>query len=570
MKAKILLFGSLLTTGLAFTSCAEDFLDQENTTSINAETFFDSDEAIDEAIYPLYNYVWNSFNSQAYYGMGDGRANNITAQYSDYIYPYTNFNETGLSTGLPDAWGSLYSVVAQANNTISNIQERSTANVSEEAKIKGTAEARFMRGLAYWYIASLWGDAIIYTNTSSMVNNYVIPANPRVDVMEFAVRDLEYAAVNLPETSPATGRINKYTAYGMLSRVYLSMAGLTTEGRYDGTNVVTDFNRGTRNTYYLDLAKQAALKVINESNFSPMENYGDLFKIENNNCSEDMFQLQWLQGSTDAIGWGANQSISSYFGWSSMVADGTNWGGATYCSYDLFVEYEANDKRKHESVAWYGEYYPELYTKGGGYTYGVTEDAASQGANIKKYVVGTIDDNGVSYKQSSGINTHMLRLAEVYLNLADATLGNSQSTSDATALQYFNFLRTRAGLNPKTSISYEDLRHEYRVELAFEGQYWYFLVRRAYYQQQEVVNYINNQNRNASYYDSSTHEYKLPDDWTGVGPGVATATARNLKLPYPDSDVNRNPYLQSDGNGNLQTAAYEFGEREVTDEQLFN
>lgn len=570
MKTKILLFGSLLSAGLGLTSCAEDFLDQENTTNINAETFFNSDEAISEAVFPLYNYVWNNFNDQAYYGMGDGKANNITAQYSNYIYPYTNFNENGLSEGLFQAWGSLYSVVAQANNTINNIEERSTSNVSEEAKTHGIAEARFMRGLAYWYIASLWGDAIIYSNTSDMVNNYVVPANPRADVMEFAIRDLEYAAVNLPATSPATGRINKYTAYGMLSRLYLSMAGLTTEGRYDGTNVATDFNRGTRNEYYLDLARRAAMKVITESNFSLMEKYGDLFKIENNNCKEDMFQLQWLQGSTDAIGWGANQTISTFFGWSTMVCDGTNWGGATYCSYDLFVEYEPNDLRKHESVAWYGEYYPELNTKGGGYTYGITEDAATQGANIKKYVVGTIDDNGVSYKQSSGINTHMLRLAEVYLNLAEAILGNNQSTSDETALYYFNALRTRAGLAPKPSISYEDLRHERRVELAFEGQYWYDLVRRAYYHQQEVVNYLNSQNRNANYYDASTHEYKLPDDWTGVGPGVATATVRNLKLPYPDTDVNRNPYLQSDGNGNLQTVAYEFGEREVTDEQLYN
>lgn len=570
MKAKIYLFGSLLTAGLMVTSCAEDFLDQENTTSINAETFFDSDEAIDKAIYPLYNHVWQSFNDKAYYGMGDGRANNITAQYSDYIYPYTNFNETGISTGLPDAWGSLYSVVAQANNVINNIRDRSSSAVSEEAKTVGMAEARFMRGVAYWYIASLWGDAIIYTNTSAMVNNYVIPANPRIDVMEFAIRDLEYAAVNLPETSPETGRINKYTAYGMLSRVYLSMAGLTTDGQYDGTNAATDFNRGTRNTYYLDLARQAALKVVTESNFDLMEEYGDLFKIENNNCKEDMFQLQFITGTTDAIGWGCNQTISSYFGWTSMVADGTNWGGATYCSWDLFNEYETYDKRKHESVAWYGEYYPELNVRGGGYTYGVTEDAMSQGASIKKYVVGTNSDNGVSQKQSSGINTHMLRLAEVYLNLAEAILGNSESTRDETALYYFNEVRTRAGLEAKRSISYEDLRHERRMELAFEGQYWYDLVRRAYYQQQEVVNYINDQDRNANYYDAETHSYELDEDWVNPGPGVATATARNLRLPYPDADVNRNPYLQSDGNGNLQTVAYQFGEREVTVEDLFD
>lgn len=350
MKTKIFLVGSLLTAGIALTSCSDDFLDQKNTTSPNQETFFDSDEAIDKAMYPLYNYVWQSFNDKAYYGMGDGRANNLTAQYSDYIYPYTNFNETSLSPGLSDAWGSLYSVVAQSNNTINNILTYSTSAVSEEAKTRGVAEARFMRGVAYWYIASLWGNAIIYTRTSDLVNNYVVPANPRADVMEFAIRDLEYAAAYLPATSPESGRINKYSAYGMLSRVYLSMAGLTTEGQYDGNNVATDFNRGTRNTYYLELARKAAMKVINESDFKLMTNYGDLFKIENNNCQEDMFQLQWNQGSTDAIGWGCNQTITAYFGWSTMVTDGTNWGGATYASYDLFTEYENNDLRKHESV----------------------------------------------------------------------------------------------------------------------------------------------------------------------------------------------------------------------------
>ena len=287
MKTKIFLVGSLLTAGIALTSCSDDFLDQKNTTSPNQETFFDSDEAIDKAMYPLYNYVWQSFNDKAYYGMGDGRANNLTAQYSDYIYPYTNFNETSLSPGLSDAWGSLYSVVAQSNNTINNILTYSTSAVSEEAKTRGVAEARFMRGVAYWYIASLWGNAIIYTRTSDLVNNYVVPANPRADVMEFAIRDLEYAAAYLPATSPESGRINKYSAYGMLSRVYLSMAGLTTEGQYDGNNVATDFNRGTRNTYYLELARKAAMKVINESDFKLMTNYGELFCVWfDNACGE--------------------------------------------------------------------------------------------------------------------------------------------------------------------------------------------------------------------------------------------------------------------------------------------
>jgi hypothetical protein len=39
---------------------------------------------------------------------------------------------------------------------------------------------------------------------------------------------------------------------------------------------------------------------------------------------------------------------------------------------------------------------------------------------------------------SCPINTYMMRLAEVYLIYAEAVLGNNATTSDETALDYFN------------------------------------------------------------------------------------------------------------------------------------
>ena len=565
---------------LSFNSCAEDFLKQDNTYQLSPDNYFDSDEAVASATYPLYNYVWYDFNDKFYYGMGDGRANNITAQYSNYIYPYTNFTENSLSQGLSEAWGSLYSVVSQSNNTINNLQTRCTSGVSETAKIQGIAEARFMRGLAYWYIGTLWGCGIIYENTSDMVNNYVVPAQPREDVIEFAIRDMEYAAKHLPAAQGDAGRVNKYTAFGMLSRFYLSMAGLTTSGAYDGTNVATDFNRGTRNEYYLDLAKKAALKVIKQSNYKLLANYADLWSADNiNNNSEAMFQLQFIKG--DGAG-GAGQSMTRFLAWSTMVADTNAWGGATYCSYDLWEEFKefldenlgvkVDDAiRRHNSVASYGEEYPELSADPADpYIYGVTESPSSQGANVKKYVIGTKKVNGFSVPNNSGINTYMMRLAEIYLNYAEAVLGNSESTTDADVLKYFNMLRKRAGVPEKTKLTYEDIRHENRVEFAFEGLYWYQLVRRGYYKQQEVVNYVNNQNRNASYFESSTNTYKLSKEYAAPGAGVATATAKSLTLPMADTDQTKNPNLKTDANGDIKTVKYEFGEREVDEATLFD
>jgi hypothetical protein len=562
MKNKILVMLALGCAATLSLSSCNDFLTSANTSTANQSTFYDSDDAVATSTATLYNYVWNSFNDKAYYSMGDGRSNNITARWSDYIYPYTNFTENSLSPGLGDSWGAFYSVIAQANFTINNVRDYSASTVSESAKIQAYAESRFMRGLAYWYLASLWGKAIIYEDTVEQMENSDVPANRCVDVMEFAIRDLEYAAANLSKTQANPGRVTCYSAFGILSRVYLSMAGLTTEGQYDGTNVATDFNRGVRNPYYLDLAKKAAEKCI-AGPYKLLDNYGDLFSVEkNNNNEESIFQLQWLSGSTDAIGWGCNNSIPAYFSWSTMVGE-TNWGNATYASYDLVRTYDPQDRiRRHYTIATVGEYYPDLNVKNGGYTYNVTEDGYTKKCNVKKYVIGKLEDNGISYQQSSGLNTYMMRLAEVYLNYAEAALANDASTNDAQALYYFNLVRTRAGMPTLKRITYDDIHYERRIELAFEGQYWYDLIRRSYYEQQEVVNYLNNQDRNASYVwdESEKCQYAKTDD----ADDVSTATVSSLTLPISDVDRTRDPKLGDD------PVPYTFGPREISETELFN
>ena len=253
--------------------------------------------------------------------------------------------------------------------------------------------------------------------------------------------------------------------------------------------------------------------------------------------------------------------MQAFFARSTMVGE-TNWGNATYASYDLVREYDPQDRiRRHNTICTVGEYYSELNSKNGGYTYNVTESGYDNKCNIKKHVIGKIDDNGQSYQQSSGVNTYMMRLAEVYLNLAEAILGNNASTTDETALDYFNKVRIRAGMPELKSITYENLRYERRIEFALEGLYWYDLLRRSYYQQQEVVNYLNNQERNAGYEwdESEACQYAKSSD----GTGVATATVNNLTLPISDVDRGRNPEL------NNAPVAYEFGEREVTVTDLF-
>ena len=517
-------------------------LDVEPNDQIAKENFFKSEQDFQAATAPLYNVVWHSFNDKFYFGLGDGRSYNLFAPYSDYVYPFSDLTETGLTGPLVEAWRSLYVVIQQSNNTIEAISESS---VDDDIKNEYIAEARFMRGTAYWYIASLWGDAIITTSQSEIISNPLIPKSPRTDVFEFALRDLEFSAKHLPETAGQSGRLTKYAAYGMLSRVYLSYSGLT-----DGPN------SGSRDQELLDLAKMAAAKAINEGPYVLMDDYADLFMIENNNNPESMFALQWVPNGD----WGVNNTHQAYFALNSEITgDDAAWGAWTRASYDVLLEYEKNDLRREATWMADGDFYPEINKANGGYLV----EHENTYVNVKKGVVGSNKDNPATTRMNSGLNTYMLRLGEVYLNYAEAVLGNNASTSDATALMYVNELRERAGLDPKSSLTFEDILHERRVELAMEGQFWYDLVRWSYYEQQEVINYIDNQDRATILpftYNSETNTVTIDETVDATTRAVGDADASIFFLPYPESEVVQNPLLRE------EAVPYEFTEERITDE----
>ena len=541
MKTKNIFYAVLLIAlPLVWTSCS-DLLDTAPEDLITKENFYKTEDDFKAATAPLYNKVWFDFNDKFYFGLGDGRSYNLYAPFSDYVYPFSDLSETGLTGPLVSAWGSFYVTIQQSNNVIIGITE---SPVKEETKKQYIAEARFMRGTAYWYLASLWGDAIITTDAKDLVKNPIVNKSPVKDVYEFAMRDLEYAAKYLPKTAAQSGRLTKYSAFGMLSRLYLSYAGLSSNP-----------NSGTRDQIYLDLAKKAAEKVINEGPYVLMTNYADLYKIENNNNTESMFALQWVPNGD----FGVNNTHQAYFALGSEVTgDDAAWGYWTRASYDVLKEYESTDLRR--KATWMGsdDFYAEINKSNGGYTVNHSKDFLT----VKKGVVGSTKDNSKTTRMNSGLNTYMLRLGEIYLNLAEATLGNNATTSDASALNAVNLLRKRAGLANKTSLTYTDIIHERRVELCMEGQYWYDLVRRSYYRQQEVVNYITGQQRGTIVpilYDTTTNKVSVDASKSNSTRAVGLANEKIFLLPYPESEVVQNPLLKE------SPVPYTFTEERIKD-----
>ena len=541
MKTYISIKHILFTALFVFVSSCSDDLDIAPSDQISKENFFQSEQDFLAATGPLYNRVWFSFNDKFYFGLGDGRSNNLYAPFSDYVFPFTDLTETGLTGPLVEAWGSLYIVIQQSNRAILGIQE---SDVDEEIKQQFIAEARFMRGTAYWYLASLWGDVIISTDPAELVQNPIVNTSPRSDVYEFAIRDLEYAAKYLPEQARQTGRVTKYSAFGMLSRFYLSYAGLSDNP-----------NSGQRDQDLLNLALQSATKAIDEGPYTLLDDYADLFTIDNNNNEESMFALQWVPNGEYGVG-NAHQAFFALN--SEITGDAAAYGFFTRASYDVLQIYETNDLRRKATWMADGDFYPEINQENGGYTV----DHENTYVNVKKGVVGSTKDNPAISIQNSALNTYMLRLGEVYLNYAEAVMGNSESTTDANALFYVNALRSRAGLADLAILTKEDLFQERRIELCMEGQFWYDLVRRSYYEQQEVLNFIDNQERGLVIpftYDAATNEVNIDETRDVTTQAVGAVNEGILLLPYPESEVVQNPLLAQ------SPVPYEFTEERITD-----
>lgn len=539
MKKHIIHFFIMITALLVIVSCNKDFLERPPLSNLTAGTFFNNDAELAASTGALYNIVWAGANGQSLLSFGDGRGGNFFTPYVADWFQFCMFSVSNTNGALKDSWSSFYNVVAQANVTIYNINAYSKPAVSATAKRTALAEARFMRGVAYSYLVQNWGPVPIITDNVKQGGDTTLAPNTVESVWEFAIRDIQYAVHNLPETTVA-GRLNKYSAEGMLARFYLTRAGLNGGGNRDQT--------------YLDSAKYYAGDVIHNSSYALMDNYADLFLTANNNNSEQLFGLEWVPLRDP---WGVGNGFQSQFAENSTLTGGTDgWGGGHGASLDYILNLDPLDSiRRKATFMFPGDHYPELNKKGGGWTEPEpdTTNNNSNTAHFKKYIVGTPDDNGGKGQvQATGNNTYIQRLADVYFIYAEAIMGNNTSTSDAEALKYYNAVRQRAKLPAVTSFTFDDLLHERRYEFAVEGDAWYDLVRLYYYNPQKAMDIVNSQNksdyqiayRNSVVGGHHVHTYRVYTDTTK--PRFATVNAATMFLPYPDTEAALAPNLHLD------------------------
>lgn len=519
---KLFVIAALMAT-VVLQSCKKSFLEREPEGAYVDGTFYTSAEALKAATAPLYNRAWFDYNKRPAVAIGSLRAND---GYNPYMNPsYTLFTVTSLDAGLSDSWKSFYGVVTMSNAIIDAVTTKAT-NVTESQKNMAIAEARLMRGIAYFYLLRTWGPVILIENNDTIIKDPLQPRHREEDIFRFIIDDLTFAVQNLPDKADK-GRATSWGAKGMLAKVYLARAGWKTGG--------------TRNEADLTKAKEYAQDVCVNSGLDLYPKYEDLFKYKHNNNPESLIAMQWVPLGE----WGVCNTLLADLAFSSEVTGGVNvWGGGLNGSIDMLKQYERADTiRRNASYFTQYSFYPYISIDKGGYSY------SSTGASIKKGVIGGPNDDNDGYVQSmsSPLNTYILRLADVYLTYAEASLGNNATLSASEGLTYFNKVRERAKIGKKTSITLDDIIKERRVEFAMEYTNWYDMVSWYCYKPEKMLKYFNEQQRGwttASITKDEDGNLIFEDPTSPAVPVVVTA--QNIFFPYPENDIIQNPRLKEE------------------------
>ncbi len=494
---------------LVFTSCSKDFLDLSPEDSFSDATFFQTNDQVRVSTNALYSVPWFNFNSDTMWVIGELSSGNGRT-WDPRNADFTNFAVNGNNAQIIRTWESLYAVVAQANSVINALSNVTSTEVSEDVLNNALGEARFIRATAYFYLVRIFGSIPIIENNTDVVLNPVIPRHLVSDIYRFVELDLQFAIENCHDrtqrNSVEIGRVSSGTAKAMLSKVYL---------------YTEDYNS----------SYQLADEVINSGEFllyggdgvdgDPSGSYLDLFKPENDNNPESIFALQWTTSSR----FGEGNGIQSIFAPSGFTGGGDGFS-AIGPSPDLLSAYEDGDLRFYATLMERGAFYPDL---NGGYTVPDGIDFQGSQHGIKKYVVGSDDATGRddSNNTTTSNNTYILRYGELLLIHAEAALNGGGP--EAQGIASFNKIRRRAGLVEIASPTLEDVFEERRIELAFEFEFWYDIVRRG---SDFAINYLSNTDRGT--FNSDTGELQSE---------FFQATTDDLLFPYPTIETQNNPAL---------------------------
>lgn len=546
--------------GMGVTSC-EDFLDRPQEDGYNEANFYQNDEQCIQGVNYLYNSPWYDFQ-RGFIKVGEVLAGNYYMGGEKYL----NFSVNGTDEALVNMSYALWAVNGHANTVYNRLK---TASASEAVKNQCMGECLTWKAMAYFYLVRIFGAVpIVHDNTAELTGgNYNSKFKVEAaDVYEYIIMTLEKAIELLPAHGNP-GRIDQYSAKGLLAKVYLTRSGI----------------RGTRNADDLAKAAEYAKDVIDNSGRKLMDNYSDIFRLQNNLNEEALLSWHWSAGRDP---WTQQNTLQSDLAIAGFSDWGDCWGGYSGLSVDLQEAFgvkllsisspeqiPTTDARLKATMMLPGYTYDYFWQDRGGFDYlrflydkdyaqgSPGELQSATGANCVKHLYGDNYDHEFAtgttpQNMAYQLSTHLLRLADVYLIYAEAKMGTATSTTDASAIDAFYAVRSRAikGMKRPESLTWEDIWKERRLELAMEGDRWYDYVRLSYYDMNRAINELKSQKRNPYYNLNDLYKeywenkkYTITDNQKyDTDTPIPNVTASNFTLPFPTEDVVFNPNLMEE------------------------
>ncbi len=360
-----------------------------------------------------------------------------------------NYTHYPANDNLKSIWQWLYEGINRANYMHEN---KDLIEFTNKDALYG--EVYFLRAYYYFQLVKFFGDVPLFIERRLTAGDSgTLTRVPKEEVYAQIEIDLQNAVDNLPASQPEIGRVNKYTAYSLLGKVFL----------------------------YQDKFIEAAAAFDNVIGiYSLVNNYGSQFLRSGENGPESIFEIQYTNTS-NWWDWGCPQCSEGNFGiihngprgWSGPIyAQGWSFNVPTKEFYNSFSEF---DIRRDVSILDI-----EAFAASNSATY--TEGYEHTGYYNNKYIP-RAGESGAQTELNYLTNYRAIRYADVLLMAAESY--NRGSIDDAVAQEYLNLVRRRAypELEDEVDLNLTGFEltnaiwNERRYELAMEGHRYFDLVR---------------------------------------------------------------------------------------------
>jgi hypothetical protein len=376
------------------------------------------------------------------------------------------------SSDLPFAsiYSQIYEGIARANIVIEAVGNGTNELTPEQQKIY-SGEAKFLRAFFHFLALQMWGTPPLVLEVKKDINDLASPNATKDELFAAILKDLTDAYADLPASWDAAnlGRATRWTARAFEGKVNV--------WKKDWDAAISAFD---------DVVTNGPYSLFNE-NAGKQDNYEDAFDFKKENGKESIFEVQyggpfsddnlWVFDDTHSENFKASQGTGRVWYWNAAEEQGAPGGGLGWYvpTLNLLNEYEAGDPRIAANIYRAGDQY---YNKGES-VLPFSPTWSSTGMGIKKYFgAKNADASAYSPNGQAGFNNERwYRYSELLLLYAEALIEKGGGVSPE-GMVYVNLVRARVGLPPSINPDHRAaMRHEKRVELAFEPHRWFDIVR---------------------------------------------------------------------------------------------